>query len=43
MTLRQSGTIFEQNIDVWLMTLETMFPVRVVRDSTGRIRLEAEE
>lgn len=41
--LQVTGTIFEQSIDVWLMTLETMFPVRVVRDSSGRIRLETEE
>lgn len=41
--LQVTGTVFEQNLDVWLMSLETMFPVRIVREPDGKVRLEAEE
>lgn len=40
--LRVTGTVFEHNIDLWLESLETMFPIRVVHEADGRIRLEPE-
>ncbi len=41
--LQVTGTVFEQNLDVWLMSLETMFPVRIVREPDGKVRLQAAE
>lgn len=38
--LRVTGTVFESDIDSWLRTLTTAFPIRTTTDDAGRVLLE---
>jgi transmembrane sensor len=39
--LRITGTVFANDVDSWLQSLETALPVRVVRAPDGSARLES--
>ncbi len=39
--LRVTGIVFEQNIDGWLASLQATFPVQVIREADGAVRLKS--
>ena len=39
--LRVTGTVFSNDVESWLLSLEAALPVRAVRGANGAVRLES--